>query len=291
MLLGNFSTRNLLSQSEREYIAEGVGADLRADGRKCNEFRGFTLELAAVKQSLGSARVILSGTEAIVSISAEISRPTSLDRLNKGSLVFSVDTTSLTQQLSVDIPVGDRDTKELNGQIYNLLTSIFVESGCFNLEQLCILPGSHCWSLSVDVLILSFDGNLIDALCLASHAALASCRLPAVSIEMGGESTEISISNQPSESKALDIASLPLTVTLARVEGGETFLVDPSRREEICADCAIIFGFSRSGSMIFSQQMGSGLLSVPTLMNMAWGAQRLSQTMFQTFDQLIQPSQ
>ncbi len=41
-----------------------------------------------------------------------------------------------------------------------------------NLESLVLVPGSRCWNVMVDCLILCAGGNIFDALSIASRAAL-----------------------------------------------------------------------------------------------------------------------
>jgi exosome complex component RRP42 len=45
-------------------------------------------------------------------------------------------------------------------------------------SNLIIIPGKKVWTLQVDVLVLSEDGNLLDILFMAVHAALYDCRVP-----------------------------------------------------------------------------------------------------------------
>ena len=48
-----------LSQSEREYIVNGVREDLRADGRTCTDYRHFTVRTGVVSNTSGSAKIEL----------------------------------------------------------------------------------------------------------------------------------------------------------------------------------------------------------------------------------------
>lgn len=46
-----------LSASERQYIIDGVRADVRADGRRCRHVRHFSLKTGVVSNTSGSAMV------------------------------------------------------------------------------------------------------------------------------------------------------------------------------------------------------------------------------------------
>ena len=47
-----------------------------------------------------------------------------------------------------------------------------------DLESLCIKIGALCWELTVDLVVVNYDGNLCDCMCFASLAALSLFRLP-----------------------------------------------------------------------------------------------------------------
>lgn len=54
------------------------------------------------------------------------------------------------------------------------LTRIIVDSGCLPLSSLVIVPDRQVWQISIDVVIMSIAGNLIDAIMLAVKAALVT---------------------------------------------------------------------------------------------------------------------
>lgn len=46
------------------------------------------------------------------------------------------------------------------------------------MESLCIKIGSLCWELTLDLIVVNYDGNISDCMCYASLAALSLFRLP-----------------------------------------------------------------------------------------------------------------
>ncbi len=66
-----------------------------------------------------------------------------------------------------------------------LLEKTVRRSGALDTESLCLSAGEKCWAVRVDVHVLSHDGNLVDASCLAVVAALRHFRKPDTSIEAG----------------------------------------------------------------------------------------------------------
>ena len=75
-----------------------------------------------------------------------------------------------------------------------------------------------CWILYVDILVLEVGGNLFDAVSLAVKAALASTKIPVVSVTAvdGGE-PEIELSDDPYTATRLDVTRAPVLVTTTRI--------------------------------------------------------------------------
>ena len=58
----------LMSNAEKAWILEGVGVNVRNDGRKCLDFREAQLQLGVVTSAAGSARVRMGGNDVIVGV-------------------------------------------------------------------------------------------------------------------------------------------------------------------------------------------------------------------------------
>jgi exosome complex component RRP42 len=284
MLVGGtvgLSSRQLLSSSEREYISEGIDQDIRADGRRRVDFRPFEVELNSIPQAIGSARLKLGQTDVLVGIKADIGRP-SMEAPNKGTVNCAVDCSA-----GVGFELEERQHSERNAELSSVLASILCDSGSLNLEELAIVSGKHCWVLYIDVLVLDFDGNVVDAMILAVRAALGCTRLPSVSIEEG-ETTEVVLSSEPQNSKSLSIENLPVSVTLCQME--KSYIADPSVSEEICSSAAMIIAVQKSGRIAFTRKMASGSLDPSVIMDMVQTAQRIASEMIVSLDNLISTS-
>lgn len=277
----------LLSSSEKEYIRLGVESDLRSDGRKRLDFRPFSVEVDVVPQAAGSARLRLGRTDILVSVKTDIGRP-ELAKPSQGSIACSVDAASgaaAAASAGVASSTGDQDDRGRDDRLAALsttLSSLLGSSGGLDLAQLCIVPGRHCWSLHVDVLILDEDGNLLDAIVLASRAALARCHLPGVVVEEGGEETEIVLSDDPALSKLLNTISVPVTVTLCQI--GATFVADATLSEESCSEAALSFAVDASGSIVYTKKMLGGSVEPSRLTDMLHSGQRLAASIIAALD-------
>jgi len=66
-------------------------------------------------------------------------------------------------------------------ELQRLLEHCLWESRCIDTESLCITTGRRVWTIRVDVHVLNYDGNVIDAASVAAIAALLHFRRPDVS--------------------------------------------------------------------------------------------------------------
>ncbi len=174
------------------------------DGRKCDEFRSFSLQYNVIPSASGSARLKLHQTDILVAIKAEVGAPDELAP-NEGRVVFSVDCSSSmlgTALLGAGLVGGaaalsavgggggaaDKRELEAMGKILaSQLESIYNQGRAIRKEKLCIIPGKKCWVLSVDCVVFSTSGSLLDALALCLRAALRTTLIPAITVVCTGD--------------------------------------------------------------------------------------------------------
>lgn len=102
--------------------------------------------------------------------------------------------------------------------LQRLLLSRTRAGAALDLERLCIIPGKAVWALSIDCVVFSGGGGLVDALSLAIRAALADTALPAVRVDEGIEdATAADIEVDHDATLAVDVSNLPVVVTACQV--------------------------------------------------------------------------
>ena len=69
-----------------------------------------------------------------------------------------------------------RGAEDLNNELSQLMDKILTGNSGIDLQALCIIPGSQCWALYIDALVLDFGGNLFDAIMVGVRAALANTK-------------------------------------------------------------------------------------------------------------------
>ena len=95
------------------------------------------------------------------------------------------------------------------------------ESGCIDVDSLCIIPGEKAWQVILDLFAISDDGNLFDAFALAGIAALRNTTVPAERFEVG-------------EDYPLSVSKNPIMCSYHKVGG--RFVFDATAREELGGD-------------------------------------------------------
>lgn len=227
----------LLSSTEKVYILHCVQDDYRSDGRSNIDYRPMELETDVVSHASGSARLRLAKTDILVGVKTEIDAPKP-DKPNLGKIEFFVDCSA-----NATPEFEGRGGEQLANSISNMMQRAYQSSDAFNLRQLCIFEGKQCWKLYVDILILECGGNLCDAVSLAVKAALFNTRIPFVKAAlMDGGNVDLQLSDDPYDSKLLEVGSAPLLVTLCKI--GDKCVVDPSAEEESCSVISLIVGIT-----------------------------------------------
>jgi exosome complex component RRP45 len=135
-----------------------------------------------------------------------------------------------------------------------LLEKTVRRSGALDTESLVLVAGQKCWSIRADVHILSHDGNLIDASCLATVAALRHFRRPDTSIENGTLTVYT-----PAEREPVPLGWLhsPFCVTFSFFgEEAEAALVDATLLEEQVRIAACTISLNRHGEICQIAKLG-----------------------------------
>ena len=95
------------------------------------------------------------------------------------------------------------------------------ESGCIDMNSLCIIPGEKVWGVMIDIHVLSDGGNIFDACGLAAIAALRTAVVPAERFDVGEDYT-------------LSVNGTPIMASFTRVGG--RYVYDPCEEEELGGD-------------------------------------------------------
>lgn len=275
-----------ISASERQFICEGVAANVRADGRARLAYRALVIETSLLAQSNGSARVSLEngGTDVLASVKLETAAP--LPQAPSSGVVQ----VNVTCAPSVSAKLAGRAAEELNVELSQLLTRLLAESWLKQRgELLCLVPGESVWSVQIDVTVFESTGNLADLISMAIYAALQDTIFPSVRlVGVEGEEKSIEVDSDPAMGKRMEgCAQWPLCVTLGKVaESG--FITDASHEEELCMTAQVSVAVDVDGNVCGVQKAGSGAIVMKELQAMIDEACVRSKLLFKQLDAAIQ---
>ncbi|KAI1430868.1 ribosomal protein S5 domain 2-type protein [Xylaria sp. CBS 124048] len=246
------------SVNERAFVLQALQENLRVDGRSFDQFRKLDLKFG---DQYGVSDVSLGKTRVIAKVSAEVTTPYT-DRPFDG--VFTI-TTELSPMASPAFEVNRPTETEI--LLSRLLEKTVRRSNALDLESLCLIAGQKCWSIRVDLHILSHDGNLIDSACLAVVAALRHFRKPDTS--MDGHAVTI---YTPAERVPVPLSWLhsPFCVTFSFFgDEGEIMVADANWLEEQLRTSSCTISLNKFGEICQVAKLGGAPVDAMSLIQCA----------------------
>ncbi|KAJ3165846.1 Exosome complex component RRP42 [Geranomyces variabilis] len=308
----------MISVSERDYITKGVDRSVRADGRARLDFRDLNLETGMITQASGSCRVTLEGgTDVLVGVKVEVGSiepdaeaAADADDIEDESGARTAggggggaedDTTGSSGgahardrgRISCTVACSPsatrvfdpRDVESMCNEYSQLLNRVLNSAHAgIDLAALCIVPGSTCWVLNVDALVLDYGGGLLDAIFAATRGALHNTRMPKATVEQTDGRVEFEIADEETEIVA-GWEDVPLTVSMSKI--GYRHIVDPTPLEELCSSARLTVAVNRRGNLCALQKGGEGGIEPSLLAEMVQTAKQLGQTLLSKQDTLL----
>ena len=236
-----------------EQLKRGQMSDLLAKGKRLDErglldSRELKVFTNVIEKAEGSARVTLGNTEVIAGVKVNLGTPFP-DTPDKGLLVVSAEVLPLASPYAEPGP-PDENTIELA----RVTDRGIRESGMIDVGKLVLKEGKWVYAVFVDVSILNVDGNLFDAVSLATVAALLTAKIPKYDLAEGEEP------KKTDEKIPLPIQTIPIAVTMAKI--GDHLLVDPTSEEEAVMDARITLVSDDRGNICAGQKGLAGSLSI-----------------------------
>ena len=199
----------------RAHLSDLAANNARIDGRSQWEGRNLEDEHSVLPRAEGSARVRMGDTIVLAGVKFQIMQPYP-DRPNQGGLMCSADVRPIAGR---NWEAGPPSPEAI--ELGRVVDRGIRESGCIDVDSLCIIPGEKAWQVILDLFAVSDDGNLFDAFALAGIAALRNATVPAERFEVG-------------EDYALPVSKTPIMCSYHKVGG--RFVYDACSREELGGD-------------------------------------------------------
>lgn len=226
----------------RESLTNLIKSGERSDDRGFDEYREISLETGVIEKAEGSARVKIGKTQIMVGAKPQIGEPFS-DTPNVGVLMTN---SELRPMAAPDFEPGPPDERSV--ELSRVTDRCMREARVVDLEKLAIVEGKKVWMIFLDLHILDYDGNLMDAAVLGSMAALLNTKIP----EARMEGDELVVDHE--KMIPLPIKERALMCTFAKING--ELIVDPSLEEEQVMDARISIGMRADGSICAMQKGG-----------------------------------
>ncbi|WP_338601144.1 exosome complex protein Rrp42 [Sulfolobus tengchongensis] len=243
------SNQNIIPIIKKESIVSLFEKGIRQDGRKLTDYRSISIILDYAKKADGSALVKLGNTMVLAGTKIEVEKPYE-DTPNQGNLIVNVELLPLAYETFEPGP-PDENAIELARVVDRSLR----DSKAIDLTKLTIEPGKSVWTVWLDVYVLDYGGNVLDACTLASVAALYNTKLYKVEQDANGIKVN----------KNEIIGKLPMnfpvvTVSVAKID--RYLVIDPDLDEETIMDAKISFSYTPDLRIVGIQKSGKGSIAL-----------------------------
>jgi exosome complex component RRP42 len=246
---------SVIAKVKQKQIAQLLAHGKRLDGREVNDYREFQIESGLIEKAEGSARVRLGKTEVLVGVKVAVGAPFP-DTPEEGVLTVNAELVPLASPGFEPGPPNE-DSIELARVVDRGIR----ESKAIAVEELNLESGKHVIIVFVDVYVLNYDGNLIDASTMAALAALLNTKMPNYVLEDGEVKKKTGYSQLP-------MKDYPVSVTFAKIDG--KMITDPWLEEEQVMDARFTMIFDKDGNICAIQKGGgSGSFTVQQIMEAA----------------------
>lgn len=236
---------NKMDNISKHYLITSLEKGKRLDGRKNDEYRKIHIENNISKHAEGSARVRIGDTEVIAGVKLEVGTPFP-DKPDEGTIIVNTEMLPLS---SDDFESGPPGVDSI--ELARVVDRAIRESGCIDLKKLCIVEKEKVWMVLIDIYTINNDGNLQDAACLASLAALKQAKIP--------EYKDEKIDYEKRKDK-LPLISFPVECTTVKINNN--LLVDPTFYEERWNEARLTVATTEKNEICAMQKSGNGVLTV-----------------------------
>lgn len=239
--------RRIISKIEKNYIINNLKKEERIDGRGLWEYRTFNIKADLISSAEGSADVRLGKTRIITGLKYEIGQPFP-DLPDEGVC------TMMAELLPIASPLFERGPPdEQSIELARVVDRGIRHADCIQTKKLCIKENEAVYILFVDMYVINYDGNLIDAGGVSALTTLISSHLPEG--KMNNETLEWTGNYIKGEDL---INELPFVISYGKIE--DTLFLDPSLPEELVCDGRLsisvtedkITSIQKSGAATFS---------------------------------------
>ena len=255
----------IIPKIRKNAILTFLSRGTRVDERSFDSPREINIKTDLIPNANGSSYVELGKTKVLAGIKVEPGTPFP-DTPQEGNLIVSVE---FLPHASPVFEPGPPDERAV--ELARIIDRSLRDVRAIDLSKMVITPGRKVWNIFIDIYVVDYDGNMIDASSIATMLALLTAKIPKASTT---ETGEIIISEEKSEN--IPVKKKVVTATIAKITdentGNKYYIADPSLEEEMIADTLVTIAFSEDGLITGIQKSGlSSIYSddIPKILNMS----------------------
>lgn len=210
----------------------------RFDGREANQYRKIDIKKDVIKTAEGSSLVRLGNTLVIAGIKVEVGE---LFEEGKGNFIVNIDFPPIAHQSFIAGPPDERAI-----EISRVVDRGFRSAQVLDLEKLALEPKKG-YTVFLDMYVLDYDGNSIDACYLAGMAAIMNIKIPV----FDGEKLDRTKYLQENFVKNMVVSN-----TFAKIDN--YILLDPDYTESEISDNILSIAIDKNENIVGVQKIGLG---------------------------------
>jgi len=238
--------RPIISKLERQELRRLLTDNRRTDSRSPLQYRNISVQLGYVEKAEGSALIELGVTKVLAAVKVGVAVPFA-DTPNEGILIVNAELVPLASPVFESGPPSEESIS-----LSRYVDRSIRESRTIDLSSLCIVPGRSVYSLYVDLYILDYDGNLIDASVIAGVNALGTTNIPKYV-------SEGQVVKKTEEYFKLELKDHPVSLTYAFFD--DKYVVDPCLSEKYASDFTVSMTVKSDDKFCAIQKNGGGMIS------------------------------
>jgi exosome complex component RRP42 len=215
--------KRIISKIEKNYIIHNLKKEERIDGRGLWEYRNWKIDHDLIASAEGSADVQLGDTHVITGLKYEVGEPFP-DVPDEGVC------TIMAELLPLASPLFERGPPdEQSIELARVVDRGIRHADCVQTKKLCIKENEAVYILFVDMYVINYAGNLIDAGGVSALVSLISSHVPEGKLVEGNlEWTGKYITGDTI------VKELPLVLTYGKIE--DMIFLDPNLPEELICE-------------------------------------------------------
>ncbi len=200
------------------YVRNMLKEGKRIGGRGMMDFREIKVKAGVIEHAEGSAQADVGDTRVLAGVKLMPEDPMP-DTPDQGNIITNAELLQLAYE---EYEPGPPNPESV--EFARVVDRGIRAASCIDLASL-VLEDKKVWSVFIDLYVLNYGGNLLDAGYLAAMAALMNAKVPKY---------ENGVADHRQRDKSLKISNIVTSTTFGKIDG--SILLDMDINEERIAD-------------------------------------------------------